>query len=241
MNSRSTNHLNRLGLVTAVAATFCFGVSSVQAQSLSQTVWTTTPISDGTLTDWASSLSFPMFNVPGMRLTSATFTLTENLATTFNLTSSANGVAKGSIDLTSNLTLTDPAFAGSPIQADTAISLKTGILTKGQSISISGANSATTSVTITDPLQLKSWTGFGSFAVNLYTDSNFSVTVLGGNNKWSLNTTAGATGYVTYEYKPGPAVPNGPPPSGIVPEPTRYGTAFALGLLGLAVARRIRR
>lgn len=212
---------------------------SLQAQSLSQTVWTTTPIADDTPTVWENSLSFPQFNIPGMRLNSATITFTQNLSTTFSLISSANGLARGSVTLTSDLMLTDPVFASLPAQARATISLSTGTLKKGASTTLSKVISTTSSLTFSDPQLLRSWMGVGSFAINLASDSSVTVMVSGGNSQWSLSTLAGATGFVTYEYIPTPPGTSGLPPVVTVPEPVSYSMVFAGGLLGLGFSSRL--
>ena len=219
--------------------TVCVVASSIAmtqalGQSFSTTVLTTSPISNDTKTDWSGSLSFPKFNVRGATLDSVTFTFSETLSTTFNLDNYANGGrSKAIVDVSTALNSSDPNFSGTGSLPSASINFTTPIVPKGGSISTSQSTTESATLTFTTPSILSQWIGAGSLVVPIETQSDFGVTVYGGNNQWSLETTAGATGSVTYNYH------KGPQPNGAVPEPSTYALTAGIGLWGFGMARRL--
>ncbi len=214
----------------------CLAAAPLLGQSFSTTVLTTTPIANDTKTDWSGSLAFPKFDVRGATLDSVTFSFSETLSTTLNFNNYANGDRAFAVaDVTSQLTTDDSSFIVPGSLPSTSLHVATPITPKGSSSSAASSTTQTTTLTFDSPSLLAQWVGPGNFVVPIETESDFSITAYGGNNSTGLDTTAGATGSVTYNYH------KGPQGNTAVPEPSSYALTIGSTLVGFGMVRRLSR
>ncbi len=190
--------------VVLLSAALLCAVISAQAQALTQTVVTTTPV-PLTSTDWSSSLSFPQFNPALGSLTQVQIGITGSIQTTITVTNNSpdpsSGTAKTEVDFTvqdggSNLVAPAPIALTAPF----AYSLTAGDTVTSGLITVSApASNIYTSAPV-----LAEFTGVGAIILSA---STFTMTVLsntGGNTAASQVTSAALTGKVTYTYAPAP-------------------------------------